>query len=311
MKQGKGFTEVILVLLTVLVLLAVFTVLLALIYPSATKNIISDISQSYESNHGGPIGFMGDVVKRAGDGFNARVAPAINWVGKRLADIFGRKKFGGTIVENHVGPPIKTKDCTGCHEHEKLFERKAYANIYIDHRLHDAADISCRRCHLNTKHPKPRVVKQEVCIDCHKKTRASTDCSSCHPPGSILDSAVIPQVKTDEFLHGSQVSAKSLVPHNFGTPDPQWLKGQGDPPCLNCHDVPEFCNKCHLVFHNKISNWRLVHGPRLLKQEYVMNVCWTCHNATWCAGNCHINAGIQRSGPYLELPKVPLDTYIR
>lgn len=311
MKRGRGFSEVILVLLTVLVLLAVFAVLLALIYPNATKNIIADVSQTYESNRGGPVGFMGRVARQAGEGFNARVAPAVKWVGKRLADLLGRKKPGGTIVQDHVGPPITSKDCIGCHEHEKLFEQKAGGNIYIDHRLHDAADVGCRRCHLNTKHPKPRVVKEEVCLDCHKKDQASTACSSCHPPGSILSSGVIPQEKTDEFLHGSQVSAGSLVPHNFGSPEPQWLKGEGDVPCRNCHDVPEFCNTCHLVFHDKIANWRLVHGARLLRQEYVMNVCWTCHNATWCAGNCHVNTGVQRSGPYLDLPEVPLDTYIR
>lgn len=308
MKQGRGFTEVVLVLLTVLVLLAVFAVLLALIYPNATKNIIADISQSYETNRGGPVGFMGDLAKRAAEGFNARFVPAVKWVGSRLANLFERKKPGDVAVQPRLGPPIRVEDCTGCHK--KLFDQRANSNIYVDHRLHEAQDIDCRKCHLNTKHPNPRVVKEEVCVGCHKTARASTACAGCHPPGSILSAKVIPQAQTDEFLHGSQVSAKTLVPHNFGTPDPQWLKGQGDPPCRNCHEVPGFCNTCHLVFHNKISNWRQVHGPRLLKQEYVMNVCWTCHSATWCAGNCHINSGIQRSGPYLELPQVPLSTYI-
>lgn len=308
MKKRRNFTEVLLILLTVLVFLAVFTVILALIYPSATKNIIADISQGSESNQGGPIGVMGQVVKRAAEGFNARIAPAVNWIGKRIADLLSRKKPGGTIVENEE-PPIKVADCTGCHK--KLFDQRANSNIYVDHRLHEAADIDCRKCHLNTKHPKPRVVKQAACIDCHEQSQASTACADCHPPGSILDSAVIPQEKTDEFLHNASVSTKSLVPHNFGRPDPAWLKGEGDAPCSNCHEVPEFCNKCHLVFHDEIPDWPLVHGGRLLRQEYVMNVCWTCHSATWCAGNCHLSPGVVRKGAYLELPAVPLETYIR
>ena len=307
--KKRGFTEIILVLLTVLVFLAVFTVLLALIYPTAAKNIIADVSQSYESDHGGPVGVMGKIAKRGADGFNARVVPAFRWIGKRLADIFGRKKV--VVVGNRQGPDFKAKDCVKGECHQALFDQKAFAHIYIDHRLHEASDVKCRKCHLDTKHPKPHTIKQDGCLDCHRRQAASTGCLSCHPPGSILNDAVIPAQETKDFLHGSVVSSKSLLPAHFGAPDPGWLKGEGDPPCRNCHQVPEFCNRCHLVFHNKIPNWRLVHGPRLLKQEYVMNVCWTCHNATWCAGNCHINQGVKRSGPYLDLPQVPLETYIR
>ncbi len=311
-KRRSGVTEVLLVLLTVLVMLAVFAVLLALVYPEAAREIVTDLSQSLQQSGGNndrPT-IIGQVAGRAGQGYEGRIAPAARSIGNRLKSIFTREvKSERKKKKPAEGPPIDPNECIGCHEHEDLFDLKAINNIYIDHRIHDAAAVKCPVCHLSTDHPKPKTVDQKVCRSCHQKEKAPTDCRACHTPGSILDDAVVSTEKTEHFLSGSRVRTKSLVPHRFGEPDPAWLKGEGDIPCANCHTVPDFCNVCHLAFHKTVPDWMFVHGPRILQLKYAAQACWTCHNPTWCAGNCHVNVGVKRSGRYLDLPStgLPLD----
>lgn len=306
------FLEIVLAILTLMVVLAIMVTILALAYPDVTSSIIADIRQSASQGQSPVFVAISEIAKRASDGFNYRVKPlvrnAVRWAGKfRLP----RMPVDKTV------PSFAAKDCAGCHE--KLFTQRAWRNIYVDHRLHEAEEIVCNRCHTDIKHPRPKSVSQAVCIDCHKDVKASTDCKTCHPPGSILAGGVIPAKETKEFLAGRTASLKAVIRPEFAAPNRDWLKTdaeiddehQSDVPCANCHDVPDFCNACHLVFHDKEPNWKNVHGARIFRKEYLPNGCWICHNPSWCANTCHAGVGRQRRRSFLPAPKVPLEDYIQ
>ncbi len=312
-RKRKDFTEILLVVLTVLVLLAVFAVVLAILNPDAAQDILSDSSSTFESGEGGPIPAFTTLRVRAGEGYTVRIAPRVRWIADTLSSLFSGEEEGSEPGKKKpkLGPVFAADTCqTGCHVHEDLFDQRAFGNVYVDHRLHDAADVSCRECHFDIEHndKTPKPVTQATCINCHKKVKATTECDSCHPPGSLLDKEIVTSEKTEEFLAGSTARVKSLVPANFGTPRVEWLEGKGDVPCRQCHDVPRFCNQCHLVFHNRIADWPMTHGAKVLRMEYTINGCWQCHDSTWCAGNCHKNRGLQRSRSYLPVPRRPLRT---
>lgn len=322
-RKKRDFTEILLVVLTIVVLLAVFAVVLALVYPQAASEIVIDSSRSFDAGSQGPGAFFKHISKRASEGYSVRVAPTFKYIADVFASLFsGREDKKEKKHKPARGPAFTDRKCLrGCHEHEKLFERRAFSGLYVDHTLHDAADVRCPECHLEIEHePKPKRVTMTACIKCHKKVGATQACGGCHTPGSILDDS--PQAaagggrssggefddaKIQEFLQGATSRSRSLVPPDFGAPKHEWLQNEGDIPCRSCHPVPLFCNSCHLVFHNKIPDWLQVHGPRIFRQEYVIPACWSCHDANWCSGNCHINLGPTRSKPYQRVPLVPLD----
>lgn len=302
--------EVVLAVLTLFVVLMILATIMALAYPDVTSSIISDMRQRAGGGDSAVFALFSQLRERLVDGFKFRVAPftrrTVDLVNKNVEDI--RKALRPT-------PKVfafKAADCLKCHK--KLFEERTFAHIYVDHRLHDSLDIACADCHSDTKHPKPKPVAQAVCIDCHKDQRASTNCATCHPPGSIKE--VIAKGKTQEFLAGRS-GGKSLVEPTFAVPDRAWLehssqsKGADEVPCNSCHDSLEFCNTCHMVFHDKLAGWRQNHGPRLLRREYTQNSCWSCHSATWCADTCHAVPGNVRRREFRPAPMVPLKDYLR
>ncbi len=303
MKKNRrfGFLEVFLALLIAVVVLGIFALVLAFMYPDATSSITRDVRAATSSGKSPTITFLRSATTRAGNNIDFRIKP----VADKIISLFASIGIG---PQESVEPPPKDFDANDCIEcHENIFEQKGFANISIDHRLHAAQEIKCAKCHVDTKHPNPPSVVKNVCLVCHTKVGASIECDTCHTSGSIL--SVIPEEKTQEFLQGSIVSAQSILPPGFGKPHPEWLEGKGEAPCQSCHEVPDFCNRCHLVFHNRISDWKQVHGPRLLRQEYVMNVCWTCHAANWCAATCHANQ-LQRRDSFRALPIIPLERYL-
>ena len=300
-----GLMEVFLVLLIAIVILAIFALVLALMYPDATTTITRDVREAANSGKSPTLAFAKSVIERAGENIDLRIKPFADAVIKRFASI--GTMFRGKSTKDEVAKDFKAGDCLGCHE--DLFEQRGFANILVDHRVHAALEIECSECHEDTKHPKPKNIAKKTCVNCHERSGMAADCGICHAAGSILSNEIIPKEKTQEFLAGSVVAANSIMPPSFGSPDPKWLAGEGDPPCRKCHEVPDFCNKCHLVFHNRISDWKKKHGARLLRQEYVMNVCWTCHNANWCAGTCHANL-LKRRESFRTLPHVSLESYL-
>ncbi|MDP1808871.1 MAG: cytochrome c3 family protein [Actinomycetota bacterium] len=309
--QRFDFLEFLLAILSILVIVAILATVLALAYPDVTASIVADIRQSAQDGRSPVLVALSKIGERLSGGFNYRIKPFI-----RKADKWFAKLRRPSTPRARVVQTFKPKDCdSGCHA--KLFDQPATAHVYVEHRLHEALEVPCSSCHTYVKHPKPRRVAQKVCIDCHKKTKASIACDTCHPPGSILAAGVIPEAKTKEFMAGRTATLKALIGPEFAAPNREWLADTGHEndanrgPCRNCHEVPDFCNTCHLVFHDKEPNWRNVHGPRILKKEYLPNGCWTCHNPSWCANTCHSGVGRQRRKAFLPAPIVPLEDYVQ
>ena len=306
--KNFGFLEMALVLLTVIVVLAIVALISSLAYPEAAESIIRDLRRGTLDSESPVIGAIIKFGQRVGDGYNYRIEPAFENLGRYFSG--GPPKKTDVKAGKRRQAKFGVKDCINCHK--DLFDNRGLGNIYVDHRLHEALEIQCGQCHGDTRHPKPKHVAEAVCLDCHRRQGATQECQSCHPAGSLADESVIGKDVLNEFYAYRTASSKSLMPLNFEQPPGHWLKGEDNPPCQQCHSVPEFCNQCHLVLHNQIANWLDVHGPRLLRQEYVMNACWTCHNANWCAATCHSNpANRQRRSSFLQLPIVPLENYIR
>lgn len=309
--QRFDFLELLLALLSVLVILAILVTVLALAYPDVTASIVADIRQSVQDGRSPVLVALNKIGERFSDGFNYRIKPYTREVGKWFAKLRLPSMRRAPVVK-----AFEPKDCnSGCHA--KLYEEVAVANIYVEHRLHEALEIPCATCHVDIGHPKPDPVKEKICIDCHKSQKVSTSCDTCHPPGSILAKNVIPETKTKEFLAGRQTTLEALIRPEFAAPNPEWLEDTGHKddadrgPCRNCHDVPDFCNTCHLIFHDKEPNWRNTHGPRILKKEYLPNGCWVCHSPSWCANTCHSAPGRQRRGRFLQPPDLPLEDYVQ
>lgn len=301
--RNFGFLEILIILLVILVLLSIFVVVLAMIYPAVTQQLLTELRQDVGSNRSWPIVTVSKIGKRAAAGFNARIRPAADFI----ISLFSRKRVEEREkrAESEPASNIDFKSCVTGSCHPGLYDRVSFNNIYMNHRLHKANSIDCSVCHKR-EHPKPSKAKQSTCLDCHRKVKAVVACSGCHTPGSILSDDVNIQSKED-FLAGVTASHKVLVPTSFEHP-----VGDANGPCKNCHEVPTFCNRCHLVFHKEIPDWVPTHGRKLLGGLYVMNVCWTCHNANWCGTTCHSNAPsrTRRTTPSLQLPPLPLENYV-
>jgi hypothetical protein len=296
-----SFLEVVLVFLTVVLVVLSFVAVIVIAYPQVGDRAVRNVRDSFEA----AFGF--DIQKKATDLF-------VELGGRARAGWEHRiKKIPSTVFGIFKGSPKKIKEqkiaerreeterkflnCTKCHK--DLLERRAFNHIYIDHRLHDSENVRCGQCHEDIKHPKPAAVREEACLRCHKKlkTASATDCKSCHTPGSIFSDQVIAKNKTEQFFASRK--PRQLMPHGFE-------HGKTPQKCANCHDVPEFCNKCHLAFHKKLPNWRSIHGPNILAHKYNIAGCIQCHKTTWCATKCHSNPGRQAKEGVLPVPTVTL-----
>ncbi len=295
-----GLLELLILMLSLLIILAIFVVAIAIVFPSSTQQIISEIRDDPELQDSMPIKVFSGITSRGRDGFNSRISP----IAESVTGLFRRDKVDADrkIAKAEPAPPkIDFKGCVTDACHAGLFDRKVFNNIYMDHRIHQVESVECIDCHKDNKHPKPDKVEQDTCIACHEDRDAGTGCGGCHTPGSILSDEVIYHTTIEEFLAG-RISG-SIVPQGFEHP-----VGEISNVCKNCHDVPRFCDKCHAMFHKSIPDWIPTHGGRVIRQEISMQICWNCHNANWCATTCHSNAPSKerRTVPPLKLPKVAL-----
>ena len=288
-----------------LVVLAIIATLLAFAYPEVTSSIVADLRADVVRGSSPVVTIPLKVTKRMGEGFNYRIKPFFENTADGVANRFLSEKK----PSKRPDPVAFTAgDCIECHS--KLFEERTVSYINIDHRLHDALQIKCNECHADTEHPRPKAVAQKTCLDCHG-SRVSGECGVCHAPGSILDS--IAAEKTSEFLAGRTSDDRPLYRVGFSVPNRAWLRetshGGDEGPCANCHEIPTFCNTCHLVFHDKVPSWRNRHGAKLLRLEYIQNSCWSCHDSNWCADTCHASPGLSRRRGWLPPPVLPVKKY--
>ncbi len=309
-KRNKSFNLVDLLTVLVLFIIAfmILVVVLAIVYPQAAKNIAKTVL-SPSGNFGKAVAQIAD---RATDGFNYRVQPMVSDFREAFEDKTGKKKSGEEAVAKKAVAKkplakIDTKACIECHP--DLFQKKASNHIYTNHQTHEALQIECGVCHINDKHPRPGIVEEKTCIDCHIDNQASTDCKTCHTPGSILDDRLISQAKTAEFLGATVADKKVLVPEGFEHP-----VDYNNQPCNQCHEVPEFCFGCHIsaggsgVQSPHDNRFISSHGSDILNRRGLTIVgCKDCHNTLLCAAACHINPDRQRMSPKWPLPRLELE----
>lgn len=294
--------DILIFITALLVLLAIFIGIMVVSFPEASKGVLADVKAAIVPYVGDkPTEISTKVANRARDGFEFRLKPLAGWV----AGVFAPKQEAVSKAEKRRAA-VDFSGCLSCHEN--LYDRPAFTGIYMDHRLHKVTGVDCATCHLDSKHPKPATVKQSICIGCHRDNQVAVNCKSCHAPGSILGGDVVPVSDTEQFLAGRTSSTKVLVPQGFEHP-----VGEGAAPCKQCHDYPEFCNRCHsmkvygVVGSPHASNWIPTHGPRIiLKREFATNGCWNCHSSNFCASACHPNPGRQRLSPNWKLPQLEL-----
>jgi len=257
--------DIILIALIILILLVVFTFAIALAFPQATQRILKDLRARAQAILGPeflarPPAFLEAVQKRAGEGFKYRIKPfflrGINFFYHPYSTMLSRLKAERERREKELA----FKKCLSCHK--DLFKRTALRSIYIDHLVHKRKGVSCEKCHIEIKHPQPPRPKERLCLDCHQKVGAPDKCKDCHAPGSIFHSAIVAPEKTAQFM-GERVLI-SLVPPGFE-------RGRSEA-CGKCHEIKNFCDRCHLVFHKDDPNWRPTHGPRIMKGELMMRV---------------------------------------
>lgn len=298
-RRGWGFLEIILLFLTVLVLLALLTITLAILYPNSARQASNELGQNIR-----PIVkdiSNANIYKRARDGFNYRIKPFF----QSLIGMFSKSRRPPEVEKKpslEEAAKIDFTKCVDCHGY--LYATMVTSRVISAHLIHKAEGISCFVCHQDATHPKPQRIAESTCLRCHQKVKSDKKCSFCHSPGSLL--ALVPKEKKVKFFEVSTVKTKDLRPPEFGDPI-EGLKGNPGVACAQCHEVPTFCNRCHLVFHKQLPDWVPTHGGKLLGGTYVMNTCWACHNANWCAATCHANApNRQRRSSIWPLPYLPL-----
>lgn len=301
-KRRKGRIDILdflIVAVLLLLVLAIFVGVLAISFPGVAKQTIDNVLMP----GGGAGKAISKVANRATEGYIYRVRPLMSAIGRFF-------RWDEPPKPGKAEPVIADIDASSCYKcHPDVFTQDAVNHIYVRHREHEAAGVVCGVCHKSDKHdPKPAVVREETCIECHKRVLARVDCPSCHKAASLLDDRLIAREKRERFLAGRAVAGKVLVPSGFEHPvDYQ------NTACKQCHDVPEFCTRCHVGMHDGIlsgphdERWIPTHGPRILKGDLATTGCWQCHKSSlFCASACHPNPGRQRISPNAPLPKLDL-----
>ncbi|MBI4744828.1 MAG: hypothetical protein HY776_08470 [Actinobacteria bacterium] len=295
-----GFLNIILVFLTILTVLSIFTMALAIVYPDATQRILQNFRTTLAPIINSEFivrasNTMQKVREQAQEGYELRIRPFPQRVTNFIKEPF-EKRQKELALQRKIAA---FNECEKCHKN--IFKKTVFNHIYIDHTIHQQRGVLCLKCHTDIKHPNPKAPKMDTCVNCHKQQRIAASCETCHAPGSIFE--VIAKERTEHFQAGK--SSRVLVKPAFMSPS---FTGEKIETCKNCHNPPDFCNKCHLMFHKTLPDWVPTHGRNILGGVYKITICWQCHPATWCAETCHAQApDRKRSGPHLPVPPLPLD----
>lgn len=294
-----GFLDIVLIILIILILLSAFIFIVALVFPQATQRILTDLRTRFQIILGPEFQPRAPAViqtlqERASEGYQYRIKPSFLKAKNFLFQPYFKLIRTLKTERERRAKELLFGKCVNCHK--ELFKRTALKSIYIDHKLHQTKNVACEKCHSKIRHPNPPGPREQVCLDCHIKIKAPTGCSDCHAPGSIFHSAIIAEEKTARFM-GERIQ-KSLLPVGFE----KWQAAV----CKNCHNINQFCDRCHLAFHKDEPLWAPTHGPRIMKGELDMRTCWQCHNTRWCGDSCHRNLGRRRISPQYPVPLIPL-----
>ena len=169
-------------------------------------------------------------------------------------------------------------------------------NLVFPHSTHVKADIACTECHKNV--PRKAIATRSdlptmgVCLDCHQKTGAPTQCTTCHL------AAGGGRIQTT-YPEGTLKPAKH---HAYAIHDGHFLRDHSIAAvrdrayCDNCHTTND-CLACHdgiarnLRYHP--ADWIAVHPRRARKNDFR---CQSCHRLQTFCIDCHIRTGLAPVG---------------
>jgi len=177
------------------------------------------------------------------------------------AALVGKTPSGPVIM-------ISRDRCADCHE-ATLESGTVGRPIRITH-SECAPGASCDPCHAQTSHEGAvrwsTGVVMEECVECHKASKATTKCGSCH---------------SEETSGELRARGPWQVTHG-----PGWREthGMGNlPTCSTCH--PDgFCARCHGVDVPHPSDFGSTHGAIAEKDR---EACQTCHKDERLCDGCH------------------------
>jgi len=300
-KRKIEFVDFLILIIALLILLAILSVVLVVAFPEAAKGTANNLRARISPVISRPAKVFSNLSQRGEAGYNYRVKPLL----KAVSDAGAGKKR----EKLSPGSGVDFSGCVKCHD--DLFDRIGSNHIYIDHRIHQAQDLECGKCHSGGHEKsggkgKVPAVPESTCLKCHQADKKTGNCKKCHMPGSLLKG--IAKAKTDQFFAERTVNKKVLVPVGFEHP-----VGDRSKPCRQCHNYPDFCTRCHAMKTPNIvsaphdNNWIPTHGMRILRGELTTKGCWQCHNSNLCSAACHPNPGRQRGiGPKWPLPNLEL-----
>lgn len=158
--------------------------------------------------------------------------------------------------------------CLACHEqvYDEIVDARG---IRITHAT-CAEGSMCTDCHSETGHGEatawPRTPAMNACVQCHRTSRASLECTTCHSGKVERTGSVDPEF---EVTHG-----------------PQWQQthGMGQmSSCSLCHEETD-CARCHGPGVPHADEFLGVHAE-ISQQDGA--TCTTCHEQAFC-DSCHL-----------------------
>lgn len=164
---------------------------------------------------------------------------------------------------------IKNQDsCFVCHTNaDAPSPIKPKREIIHSHKAHAEQGIECKDCHdyIDKKYyyTRKEMVKMEVCIDCHKQEKVSTDCEQCHTSLPIVIS------------HDGETQAGHGYLYEFSSES-----------CNRCHSNSH-CSTCHqgLVSQDvHPGNYRYTHKFDVFSSR---TNCLSCHTSRNSCDGCH------------------------
>jgi hypothetical protein len=168
---------------------------------------------------------------------------------------------------------------------------------------------TCVDCHSETGHGQatmwPTVASMGDCVVCHRASKISLKCETCHTGKDATRSFSKPEFSVTHGLNWKQTHGmgrmstcsvchqqdKCVRCHGPGVPhsatfleDHPGYSSRSDAKCTSCHR-PTFCADCHQIEMPHPEDF--TRGHSLLVAREGQEVCWRCHAKSDC-DDCHV-----------------------
>lgn len=193
-------------------------------------------------------------------------------------------------AESLLPPAEQNQICLNCHaDHERIGWHGS---------VHEGEDVTCASCHsVHAEHDpmKDAMAQQEVCFNCHPRTRSLTlmpsshplrfgqmTCSDCHDSHNGLNEFQLVETSINDTCYTCHAEKRGPV---------LWEHAPVAEDCSNCHDShgsshaallkqrpPLLCQQCHMPSGHP----SLAYGPESIEDSYrsrflLGSSCSNCH----------------------------------